>query len=57
MTSTTVEHRDTASTGELIVQGAIAGLVGGGVFGVMMAMMGMLPMVGMLLVSFALRRN
>ncbi|MBI5878766.1 MAG: hypothetical protein HZB53_14035 [Chloroflexi bacterium] len=31
-----------------IIAGALAGLAGGGVFGMLMAMMGMLPMIGML---------
>lgn len=49
MTTTTVERAESPSTGQTIVQGAIAGVAGGVVFGVMMAMMGMLPMVGMLI--------
>jgi uncharacterized membrane protein YagU involved in acid resistance len=48
MTSTTVERADAGSSGILLVQGAIAGLAGGVVFGIMMAMMGILPTVGML---------
>lgn len=48
MTTTRVEQVESPATTSLIVQGAIAGLVGGVVFGIMMAMMGMLPMVGML---------
>lgn len=38
-----------SGTSARIANGAIAGLVGGVVFGVLMAMMGMLPMVGMLI--------
>jgi hypothetical protein len=38
-----------ATTGKSIVAGAIAGLGGGVVFGMLMGMMGMLPMVGMLI--------
>ena len=48
MATTDVTRAETASTGRLIVQGAVAGLAGGVVFGVMMGMMGMLPMVGSL---------
>jgi uncharacterized membrane protein YagU involved in acid resistance len=48
MTTTSVERSESSSTTRLIGQGIIAGLVGGLVFGIMMAMMGMLPMVGML---------
>lgn len=51
MTSTTVERSDAPSSSKLLVQGAIAGLAGGVVFGIMMGMMGMLPMVGMLVGS------
>lgn len=38
-----------SDTGTRIANGAIAGLAGGVVFGVLMAMMGTLPMVGMLI--------
>jgi uncharacterized membrane protein YagU involved in acid resistance len=48
MNSTTVEQSGTSSASRLIVNGVIAGLAGGVVFGIMMALMGMLPMVGML---------
>lgn len=43
-----IEH---TSVGKLATTGAIAGLVGGVAFGILMAMMGMLPMVGMLVRS------
>ena len=49
MATTSVERVETPAASSLIIQGAIAGLVGGVVFGIMMAMMGMLPMVGMLI--------
>jgi uncharacterized membrane protein YagU involved in acid resistance len=48
MTTTSVERGEASSASRLIVHGVIAGLVGGVVFGMMMAVMGMLPMVGML---------
>jgi uncharacterized membrane protein YagU involved in acid resistance len=48
MTSTTLEQTQTKSITQLAGAGAIAGLGGGLLFGMMMAMMGMLPMVGML---------
>jgi hypothetical protein len=44
----TTTNRSLASS---LIAGALAGLVGGAVFGLMMAMMGMLPMVGMLVGS------
>ncbi|MFN7036986.1 MAG: hypothetical protein ACK4SN_11540 [Bellilinea sp.] len=44
MTTTTIS----ASSSKTIINGIIGGLAGGVVFGIMMAMMGMLPMVGML---------
>lgn len=46
--NTNTENRSSVSA---IVAGAIAGLGGGAVFGMMMAMMGMLPMVAMLVKS------
>lgn len=48
MTTTTVEQKTMPSTGRLIIHGGIAGLGGSVVFGILMAMMSMLPMVGML---------
>jgi uncharacterized membrane protein YagU involved in acid resistance len=44
----TTTHTTRAGLGTRIVSGAIAGVAGGVVFGILMAMMGMLPMVGML---------
>lgn len=44
MTTTTIS----ASSSKTIINGIIGGLAGGVVFGILMAMMGMLPMVGML---------
>lgn len=47
--STAVLNQNTnLSPAKLAVSGALAGLAGGAVFGMMMAVMGMLPMVGML---------
>jgi uncharacterized membrane protein YagU involved in acid resistance len=48
MSATTIDQKVSASPTKLATSGAIAGLAGGVVFGMMMAMMGMLPMVGML---------
>lgn len=48
MTTTSVEQGGASSASRLAIHGIIAGLAGGLVFGMMMAMMGMLPMVGML---------
>lgn len=48
MTTTTIEETKTLSPAKAATSGAIAGLGGGLVFGMLMAMMGMLPMVGML---------
>ncbi|GAA5101648.1 hypothetical protein [Haloechinothrix salitolerans] len=45
----TTAHTTQAGFGARITNGVIAGLVGGVVFGMLMAMMGMLPMVGMLI--------
>lgn len=49
MTTTTFSDTDSRSSAKLAVAGAIAGLGGGLVFGILMGMMGMLPMVGMLI--------
>jgi hypothetical protein len=48
MSAAILGQKASLSMGRLVTAGAIAGLVGGAVFGVMMGMMGMLPMVGML---------
>jgi hypothetical protein len=48
MTATTIQETKIVSTSRAASSGAIAGLGGGLVFGMMMAMMGMLSMVGML---------
>jgi len=45
----TAMHATRAGLGTRIADGAIAGVVGGIVFGILMAVMGMLPMVGMLI--------
>lgn len=45
----TTAHTTQAGFGTRIIYGAIAGVAGGVVFGVLMAMMDMLPMVGMLI--------
>lgn len=47
MSSTT--HVTAAGFGTRVGSGAVAGIAGGIVFGILMAMMGMLPMVGMLI--------
>jgi hypothetical protein len=49
MTTATFSDARGASSNKLAVAGAIAGLGGGLVFGILMGMMGMLPMVGMLI--------
>lgn len=51
MSSTTVIQPSSISTTKSVTVGAISGLAGGVVFGMMMGMMGMLPMVGMLIRS------
>ncbi len=48
MSAATIDRQVNASSSRLVASGAIAGLAGGAVFGMMMGMMGMLPMVGML---------
>lgn len=48
MSTTTIDLQANTSASKLVINGAIAGLAGGAVFGMMMGMMGMLPMVGML---------
>jgi uncharacterized membrane protein YagU involved in acid resistance len=48
MSAITIDQKVSASPTKLVTSGAIAGLAGGAVFGMMMGMMGMLPMVGML---------
>ena len=48
MSTLTQDKPASASIGNRIAAGAIAGLAGGLAFGIMMGMMGMLPMVGML---------
>ena len=48
MSTTTFSNLKTASSSKMAITGAIAGLVGGVFFGLMMGMTGMLPMVGML---------
>src|SRR3990172_3805496 len=49
MSATTIDQKVSASPAKLATSGAIAGLAGGVVFGMIMGMMGMLPMVGMLI--------
>ena len=49
MSTTTVEYGAEQTTTKSILSGAIAGVGGGIVFGIMMAIMGMLPMVAMLI--------
>lgn len=49
MYATATDQKVNASPTKLATSGAIAGLAGGAVFGMMMGMMGMLPMVGMLI--------
>jgi uncharacterized membrane protein YagU involved in acid resistance len=51
MSASTINRTESHSTTRLALLGAIAGIGGGIVFGMMMAMMGMLPMVGMLVGS------
>ena len=48
MATTTYDRTQESSLGKNIVAGALAGIGGGLVFGAIMGMMGMLPMVGML---------
>lgn len=48
MSATTIISKTLVSPVKLATSGAIAGLSGGAVFGMLMGMMGMLPMVGML---------
>jgi uncharacterized membrane protein YagU involved in acid resistance len=48
MSTTTFDQKSDLSFNKMVTTGAIAGLAGGLVFGMMMAMMGMLPMVAML---------
>jgi uncharacterized membrane protein YagU involved in acid resistance len=48
MSATTLDQQASLSPAKLATSGAIAGLAGGAVFGAMMGLMGMLPMVGML---------
>jgi uncharacterized membrane protein YagU involved in acid resistance len=48
MSTNAVEKIDEQQLGRSVRQGAIAGLGGGVVFGVIMALVGMLPLVGML---------
>jgi uncharacterized membrane protein YagU involved in acid resistance len=50
MTTTGIDRSQSTTTSNL-VQGALAGLAGGVAFGILMAMMGMLPMVAMLVGS------
>ncbi len=47
--ATSIMNQSRAITGKSVVAGAVAGLGGGVVFGMLMGMMGMLPMVGMLI--------
>jgi len=49
MSETTFNQTKSLTPGKLATSGAIAGLAGGLVFGVLMGMMGMLPLVGMLI--------
>jgi uncharacterized membrane protein YagU involved in acid resistance len=51
MSTTTFDQKSDLSSSKMVTSGAIAGLAGGLVFGMMMAMMGMLPMVAMLVRS------
>ncbi len=48
MSTATIDLKANTSASKLVINGAIAGLAGGAVFGMMMGLMGMLPMVGML---------
>jgi hypothetical protein len=48
MSASTLDQNLSLSPVKLATSGAIAGLAGGAVFGIMMGMMNMLPMVGML---------
>src|SRR3990172_664956 len=49
MSETTLNQTKSLTSGKLATSGAIAGLGGGLVFGILMGMMGMLPLVGMLI--------
>lgn len=49
MSAAIIDQKVSASPTKLVTSGAIAGLAGGAVFGMLMGMMGMLPMVGMLI--------
>jgi uncharacterized membrane protein YagU involved in acid resistance len=51
MSTTTFDQKSDLSFSKMVTSGAIAGLAGGLVFGMMMAIMGMLPMVAMLVRS------
>ena len=51
MTATATNSTQPLIHGQSIVAGVLSGLVGGAVFGLMMAVMGMLPMVAMLVGS------
>jgi uncharacterized membrane protein YagU involved in acid resistance len=51
MSASTINQRESHSISKLALLGVIAGIGGGIVFGMMMAMMGMLPMVAMLVES------
>ena len=48
MATTTATSEQTRNFGRALLWGAASGLIGGVAFGILMAMMGMLPMVGML---------
>lgn len=48
MSTITLNQKASLSSIKLATSGAVAGLAGGAVFGMMMGMMGILPMVGML---------
>lgn len=48
MTTATLTQQNRVTTTKSITTGAIAGIGGGVLFGILMGMMGMLPMVGML---------
>lgn len=47
--ATQIMKQTSVTTGKSVIAGAVAGLGGGVVFGMLMGMMGMLPMVGMLI--------
>jgi uncharacterized membrane protein YagU involved in acid resistance len=48
MSATVIDQKVSHTPTRLVASGAIAGLAGGIVFGMLMGMMGMLPMIGML---------